>query len=1242
MSRILGLDLGTNSLGWAITEQREDSYTLVDRGVDIFQEGVAREKGEERPMVQTRTDARSIRRHYFRRRLRKIELLKVLVANSFCPYLSEESLDNWRYKKQYPLDDAFMGWLRSGDCSGEDNPYYDRYKALTEQLNLSFEEDRYLLGRALYHLAQRRGFLSNRKDQGNSDDGVVKGAIKQLDEDMDAAGCQYLGEFYYKLFRAGEKIRTGDGYGYAGRISHYEKEFNAICDKQNLSDELRKALHRAIFFQRPLKSQKGVVGHCTMEKGKSRCPISHPRFEEFRMLAFINNIKIKTPSDDKLRKLTTEEIEKIEPLFYRKAVIKAPHFDFEDIAKKLSGGKKGSYSYITDRVDAPYKFNFKMSVSVSGCPMTAALRGIFGDEWLSTACSLYAKANGKGESEILNDIWHVLFSFDDDDALRVWAKENLQMDDEQAEMFADIRPKQGYAALSLNAINKILPYMRSGYRYDEAVFMANLPSVVPSEQWNDVKKQEEIIANICSVLDNFDSDPQYRHMTKKQAIDEMLLEMYDIPYHQSERLYEPSSIETYATAQPNSEGLILLGSPRTSAVRNPMAMRALFRLRALVNQLLKEGKIDKSTNINIELSREMNSANERNAIERLQRENEKKHKEYAEEIKALFRAECGCDITPTATDILKFQLWKEQNRMCLYTGEEIGICEFLGANPKYDIEHTVPRSRGGDNSQMNKTLCDSDFNRRKKREKLPSELSNHAEIVARIEQLGWDKEIAKLEKQIFGCNRSAKNAANKEAKDKTIRERHYLRMRLSYLKGKLKRFMQQTAESDGFTNRQGVDIGIISKYATLYLGTVFDKKNIMVVKGRTTSDFRKMWGIQKEYTKKERVNHVHHCIDAVTIACINEKAYSKWADFTKEYEYYIWDKKPRPIISKPWPTFTEDVKAIADDLIVAHYTANNLPKHTRKRLRVRGKVQYNAEGKPIYVQGDTARASLHKDTFYGVIEMNDEKRFVVRKEIGKESFKESDIENIVDPVVKQKVQLAKKKYGFRKIQDILNYPIWMNEEKRIQIKKVRVYIPKTLSPIPIGNKSQRDLSIHEYKRPYYAVSDGNYCMAIYEGCDSRGRIKRSYKIVNNMEAVKFYNGKTHRYDLVPQSDDNDLPLKGILRAGTMVLFYEKSAEELYECTKSELSKRLYKVIKLNKDGRVGFKFHQEAQNDENLKLNYENLYGVKAPKALTDGFSKINFVAPYPKLLISLSNMNMYVEGYDFELTVTGEIKFKH
>ena len=103
-----------------------------------------------------------------------------------------------------------------------------------------------------------------------------------LSEEMKAAGCEYLGEYFYQLYQKGEKIRNH----YTARKEHYLKEFHAICAKQQLDAYLVTKLGRAIFDQRPLKSQKGQVGTCTFEKGKSRCPSSHPLYEDFRMYSF--------------------------------------------------------------------------------------------------------------------------------------------------------------------------------------------------------------------------------------------------------------------------------------------------------------------------------------------------------------------------------------------------------------------------------------------------------------------------------------------------------------------------------------------------------------------------------------------------------------------------------------------------------------------------------------------------------------------------------------------------------------------------------------------------------------------------------------------------------------------------------------------------------------------------------------------------------------------------------------------
>ena len=122
MTKILGLDLGTASIGWALVERNDTGYALLDQGVDIFQEGVAREKNSEKPAVQDRTAARALRRHYARRRLRKIDLLRVLVRHDLCPALTDEQLKDWKQKKIYPLTDEFIRWQRTDDRTDK-NPY---------------------------------------------------------------------------------------------------------------------------------------------------------------------------------------------------------------------------------------------------------------------------------------------------------------------------------------------------------------------------------------------------------------------------------------------------------------------------------------------------------------------------------------------------------------------------------------------------------------------------------------------------------------------------------------------------------------------------------------------------------------------------------------------------------------------------------------------------------------------------------------------------------------------------------------------------------------------------------------------------------------------------------------------------------------------------------------------------------------------------------------------------------------
>ena len=865
MSKVLGLDLGTNSIGWAIVEDGGNEQKLIDRGVYIFSEGVKIDKGVESSKAAERTGFRLARRQKFRRRLRKYETLKVLIENNMCP-LAIEELEKWaKYKKgvkrEYPKSIEFLDWLKTDEELNK-NPYYFRAMAVKNKLPLVD------VGRALYHIAQRRGYKSNRLESTKEkDDGKVANSIGEINKNR---GTLTLGEYFYELYKKGEKIRSA----YASREQHYLSEFKKICDVQEFDLELTKKLEKAIFYQRPLKSQKGLVGKCVFEKSKPRCPISHPLFEEFRALQFINSIKLVNEN----RFLTYEEKSVIKPLFFRKS---KPNFNFEDIRKKLSSKNN------------EIKFNYTDWTLVSGCPTISQLIDVFGEEWKNLKVEYIREKDNKKSIIDYETIWHVLFNFDSAEKIKEFGLKRLILNEEQAIKFSKIKLKQGYGSLSLCAIRKILPYLEEGLLYSHSAYFANLNKVLDEKNminisaikediknqiniYRDAKKIEYLINSyVYKYRENHyslnvkpeeyrdkiekelggdfknwnDSDKSIflneylflleKHIKKNDFIkikrlDEKIIELlknkYDIPEQNLTKLFHPSDMDIYPDAKPFPDGKKYLGSPRTQSVRNPMAMKTLHQLRYLINTLIKEDKIFSNDAINIELARELNDANMRAAIKRYQNELEKNKKEYAQKIRDTI------DIEPAETDILKYQFWEEQKHMCLYTGKEINITDFLSDNPLYDIEHTIPRSLSFDDSQINLTLCDNDFNRNTKKNMIPQMLPKIEDILVRIDH--WKKDYEELDKQISKAKNSSKNASTKEEKDKAIQWKHYLTLKRNYLRDKYERFTMKDVPS-GFTNRQLRDTAVITRYARAYLKTVFDDVNS--IKGSMTAQFRKIW-----------------------------------------------------------------------------------------------------------------------------------------------------------------------------------------------------------------------------------------------------------------------------------------------------------------------------------------------------------------------------------------------------------------
>lgn len=284
--RRLGLDIGTNSIGWCLIdydEARPGGYHIVDCGVRIFSDGRDPKTGAS--LAVDRRGARAMRRRRDRYIGRRSAFLDTLVRHGLMPANADEAR-----------------------LIAEKDPYTLRARALEARL------DPYEIGRALFHLNQRRGFLSNRKAerrQKDSEDGKIASGARSLDMAMAEVGADTLGQFL--AGRPEKRVRLNgesQGYDFYPQRRHVDWEFGRIWEAQRayhpelLTDAARDALHRILFFQRPLKEPE--VGVCTFVNSERRLPKAHPLFQERRLYEEVNQLEVTTPGEAP-RKLTLDE-----------------------------------------------------------------------------------------------------------------------------------------------------------------------------------------------------------------------------------------------------------------------------------------------------------------------------------------------------------------------------------------------------------------------------------------------------------------------------------------------------------------------------------------------------------------------------------------------------------------------------------------------------------------------------------------------------------------------------------------------------------------------------------------------------------------------------------------------------------------------------------------------------------------------------------------------------------------------
>lgn len=426
MKKVLGLDIGSNSIGWSLINTDENS--IIDMGVRIFKEGVNKLNQEnEKSKNAERSIFKQIRRMNKRKKLRKKVLLSNLVKFNF---IEKDRINELKFINPYPL----------------------RNKAVTQKIEL-FE-----LSKIFTHFIARRGYKSNRKDRtSEKDKGAIydgkksenKPGINDLKKAINDGGFMTLGQYLNSLNPHEVRIRNR----YTER-SMYEYEFDAIWDfqKQFYSDIMNdnvkyKIRNKIIFYQRPLKSQKSKIGNCPFEKNKKRSPKSSFLFQEFRMLQQINSLRVtgENRAEEPERSLTNEEREKL--INYLKT---EPFIKFTKLKKdilKLPKKKK-------------YSFNIENQDKINGLKTFSELFKVFGND-------IYTFSKEK-----LQLMWNTLNFAEDYEWLLNYSMKKFNLSQEQAEKFSKIHLEPDYGNISLKAINKMIPFMRQGKMYHEAAAMA--------------------------------------------------------------------------------------------------------------------------------------------------------------------------------------------------------------------------------------------------------------------------------------------------------------------------------------------------------------------------------------------------------------------------------------------------------------------------------------------------------------------------------------------------------------------------------------------------------------------------------------------------------------------------------------------------------------------------------------------------------------------------------------------------
>jgi len=857
--------------------------------------------------------------------------------------------------------------------------YEWRSKAISECLDIS--EVAFVLAEINKNLNASSGYL-----------GEISDRSKEL-----FFSKETVGQNLYKQLQANPHTRIKGQVFYR---QDYLDEFETIWETQKqfhleLTDELKSKIRDVvIFYQRKLKSQKGLISFCEFESqeklmpangklkiiGSRVSPKSSPLIQEFKIWQNLSNVVIKNKETSELFNFSLE----IKQRVFEELNIKGNLKKDEVLNLIVANPKEWDLNYTQlegNRTNEAFYEAFQKIMHLEGND-EFQYKKLNAEEAKSSIISFFeafdvnpgifefdALKEGAGfENQPFYQLWHLLYSYEGDnsklgnDKLFQKIKSKFGFKRDHAVVLSNIVFQDDYGSLSAKAIRKIIPFIK-----------------------------EHTFSKACEYAG-------YNH-SKSISADE----------NRNRVLKERLEI-----------------LPKNN-LRNPVVEKILNQMVNLINAIIDDPLMGKPDEIRIELAREL----KKNAKERKEMTQQiKKAKDNHDTYRKILQSEFGIS-NPTRNDLIRYKLYLElesNGYKTLYSKTYLQKEKLF--SKEFDIEHIIPKSRLFDDSFSNKTLESRQIN------------------IEKSEATAFDYVTQKYSDAHVLEYTAAVEALFKEGK---------------ITKAKYKKLLMKGVDiGEGFIERDLRETQYIAKKAKEMLFEVC--RNVVSTSGSITNRLREDWDLvnvmkelniekyrslsltefieTKDGNRKEHIidwskrnDHRHHAMDALTVAFTkhshiqylnnlnarkneNNKKYANIHAIEKKELIKDGNKKRK--FKLPMKNFRSEAKEHLESTLISFKAKNKVVTRNKNQVHGSDKAQIAL----------TPRGQLHKETIYGF-----SKKRVVKKEKISGKFDSTLIQRVSKPIYKEALLKRLQEFdndpkkAFTGKNALHKLPIWLNDQK---------------------------------------------------------------------------------------------------------------------------------------------------------------------------------------------------------------------